>query len=227
MAKRRKLGNPLALAVLSTLGEGPMHPYEIAQVLRRRGKEHSIKINYGSLYTVVQSLEKHGFVEVTGVQRQGNRPERTLYGLTPAGADEAHDWLAELLAVPAREYPAFEAALSLLLSMPPGEARDLLAERAGKLEVQAAAVRGALARLGKELPRLFLVETEYQAHMMEAEAAWVRGFLDDLTAGRVAGAEQWASWHETSDLPAEWEELSRTGPGAEAAERFRAELREL
>ena len=66
VVKRRKLSNPLALAVLVTLWQKPMHPYEIAQKLRRQGKDTSTKINYGSLYTVVQSLEKHGFVEVTG-----------------------------------------------------------------------------------------------------------------------------------------------------------------
>ena len=35
--KRRKLGNPLALAVLTTLLQKPMHPYEIAQTLRSQG----------------------------------------------------------------------------------------------------------------------------------------------------------------------------------------------
>ena len=64
--QRRKLSNPLALAVMALLTEQPMHPYEIAQTLRRRGKDATTKINYGSLYTVVQNLEKHGFVEVDG-----------------------------------------------------------------------------------------------------------------------------------------------------------------
>ena len=39
-----------------------MHPYEMASELRERGKDQSIKIKWGSLYTVVQNLEKHGFV---------------------------------------------------------------------------------------------------------------------------------------------------------------------
>lgn len=100
VAKRRKLSNPLALTVMVLLAERSMHPYEIAQTLRRRGKEHSVKINFGSLYTVVQNLEKHGYVEVAGVQRQGNRPERTLYGLTGTGRVEMVDWLSDLLAAP-------------------------------------------------------------------------------------------------------------------------------
>jgi len=72
--KRRKLSNPLALAVMVLLSERPMHPYEIAQTLRQRGKEHSVKINFGSLYTVVQNLEKHGCVEVAEVQRKATVP---------------------------------------------------------------------------------------------------------------------------------------------------------
>ena len=53
---RRRVSNPLALAVLACLTERPMHPYEISTTLRTRGKEQSIKLNYGSLYAVVEAL---------------------------------------------------------------------------------------------------------------------------------------------------------------------------
>src|SRR5690242_11005973 len=59
---RRRVSNPLALAVLACLTERPMHPYEISTTLRTRGKEKSIKLNYGSLYAVVESLQKHGLI---------------------------------------------------------------------------------------------------------------------------------------------------------------------
>lgn len=206
-AQRRKLSNPLALAVMVFLGERPMHPYEIARLLRQRGKEQSIKINYGSLYTVVQNLEKHGFVEVTGVQRQGNRPERTLYGLTTDGRTEMHDWLADLVAVPAREYPAFEAALSLLMALHPDEVAELLAERLAALDIQAVGVRGVLAELDGELPRIFLVETEFQLHMTEAQAGWIRGLLGELAEGTLSGVAEWRTWHETGETPERWAEL--------------------
>jgi DNA-binding PadR family transcriptional regulator len=207
MAKRRKLSNPLALAVMVFLGERPMHPYEIARLLRQRGKEHTIKINYGSLYTVVQNLEKHGFVEVAGVQRQGNRPERTLYGLTAAGRIEMHDWLADLLAVPAKEYPAFEAALSLIGALHPDEAVELLAERATRLEVEAAALGGVLAKFDGELPRIFLLETEFQQHMLETQAVWVRALLDRFAAGSLSGVEEWRTWQDTGAVPERWAQL--------------------
>ncbi|MCX4879621.1 PadR family transcriptional regulator [Streptomyces sp. NBC_00847] len=202
--KRRKLGNPLALAVLVTLWEKPMHPYEIAQTLRRRGKDTSTKINYGSLYTVVQSLEKHGFVEVTDVERQGNRPERTVYGLTGAGREEMTEWLSDLVAVPAKEYPIFETALSLVGALPPDEVVRLLEERLNSLEVQAASGRGALEKLCETLPRLFLIETEYQLHMIEAQAEWVRGLLEEIRKGSLPGVEGWRRFHETGELPPEF-----------------------
>ncbi|MFF8356010.1 helix-turn-helix transcriptional regulator [Streptomyces chartreusis] len=202
--RRRKLGNPLALAVLTTLWQKPMHPYEIAQTLRQQGKDASTKINYGSLYTVVQNLEKHGFVEVTEVQKQGNRPERTVYGLTEAGREEMTEWLSDLMAVPAKEYPIFETALSLMGALPPDEVVRLLEERVKALEVQAASGRGALEKLYETLPRLFLVETEYQLHMVEAQAEWVRGFLEEIRKGTLPGVEPWRRYHETGEMPQEF-----------------------
>ncbi|MFJ4370247.1 helix-turn-helix transcriptional regulator [Streptomyces chartreusis] len=202
--RRRKLGNPLALAVLTTLWQKPMHPYEIAQTLRQQGKDASTKINYGSLYTVVQNLEKHGFVEVTEVQKQGNRPERTVYGLTEAGREEMTEWLSDLMAVPAKEYPIFETALSLMGALPPDEVVRLLEERVKALEVQAASGRGALEKLCETLPRLFLVETEYQLHMVEAQTEWVRGFLEEIRKGTLPGVEPWRRYHETGEMPQEF-----------------------
>ena len=35
-----------------------MHPYEMATTMRTRGEDESIKLNYGSLYTVVESLAR-------------------------------------------------------------------------------------------------------------------------------------------------------------------------
>ncbi|OIJ64513.1 PadR family transcriptional regulator [Streptomyces mangrovisoli] len=210
--KRRKLTNPLALAVMVLLTEKPMHPYDIAQTLRRRGKDASLKINYGSLYTVVQNLQKHGFVEVTDVERQGNRPERTLYGITDAGREEATEWLSDLLAVPAREFPVFESAISLMGILHPDEVTRLLGERLGTLDVEIASQRGAMAKLRETLPRLFLVETEFHLHMAEAEAEWVRGFLTELAGGTFPGVKEWRAFSETGEVP---EEFSRLEAGFE------------
>src|SRR5215469_17896722 len=101
---KRKTQNPLALAVLACLTEHPMHPYEIATTLRERGKDQSIKLNFGTLYTVVEALQQHGLIVAQETERAGRRPERTVYRLTDAGRIELFDWISELLSRPAKEY---------------------------------------------------------------------------------------------------------------------------
>src|ERR1700684_2943895 len=134
--------NPLALAVLVCLYEKPMHPYEVAQTLRTRDKEQSVRLNYGSLYAIVEALEKKGFIKATGTLREGKRPQRTIYEITDEGSLEITDWLTELIGTPNKEYPAFQAGLSFL----PALARDggpaALRRRAEMLTVKLASLRG-------------------------------------------------------------------------------------
>src|ERR1700716_614475 len=123
-----------------------MHPYEMASLLRTRGKERDMKIKWGSLYTVVQNLEKHGLVEATESVRQGGRPERTIYRLTDAGREELEDWVRELVSTPEPEQRRFEAGLSVLGILPPDEAMSLLRQRLGLLEEAIAGQRVMLAQ---------------------------------------------------------------------------------
>src|SRR5215470_13353834 len=125
---KRKVSNPLALAVLACLFERPMHPYEMATTLRARGKDQSIKLNYGSLYTVVEALQQHKLIATQETEREGRRPERTVYRLTDAGRMELIDWVSELISRPAKEYTRFEAGLSRLPVLRPEDAAALLAQ---------------------------------------------------------------------------------------------------
>jgi DNA-binding PadR family transcriptional regulator len=211
MAKRRKVSNLLALALLALLVPGnPMHPYEMASVLRRTGKERDMKIKWGSLYTVVQNLEKHGFIEATSSIREGRRPERTVYAITDAGRAELKDWLHDLVAVPEPEYPRFEAALSVLGVLPPDEATALLEERLRALDDGIAAERAVLKE-SSHVPRVFLIEAEYALAMREAEAAWVRSLLKELAEGTLSGVAEWRDFHETGRVSAEWTQLLAEG----------------
>src|SRR4051812_48742583 len=113
MAKR-KVNNLLGLALLALLALGDaMHPYEMAGLLRRTGKDRDMRVKWGSLYTVVGNLEKHGFIVATGSGREGRRPERTSYTITDAGRAELADWVRDLVAHPEPEESRFEAALSV------------------------------------------------------------------------------------------------------------------
>jgi DNA-binding PadR family transcriptional regulator len=205
--KRRKVANLLALAVLSLLSPGhPMHPYQLANVLRRTGKERDMPIKVGSLYTVVRNLERHGFIEATGSHRAGRRPERTDYAITSTGRAELHDWLRELVAVPESEYPRFQAALSVLSTLHPDEAAASLQQRVRALDDDIAARRDDLAN-SEGIRRLFLLEDEYALEMRRAEAAWVRRMLAEITSGNFPDLADWREVHDTGHVPAEYTQM--------------------
>jgi DNA-binding PadR family transcriptional regulator len=216
VAKRRKVGNLLALAILAVLVPGrPMHPYQMATVLRKTGKDHDMRIKWGSLYTVVQNLDKHGFIQATGSDRQGRRPERTTYAITHAGRAELQDWLRELVAVPAPEPSRFEAALSVLGVLSPDETTALLDQRLRALDEDIAARQAMLEQTGRHVARMFLIEAEYALAMRRAEAEWVRELLAELAHGTLPGLAEWRDYHQIGraprDIAAQWTELLAEG----------------
>ena len=180
MGKSKQSSNPLALAVLVLLFERPMHPYEIAATLRIRNKGGSIKLRYGSLYTVIDGLQEDGLIEVKETVREGRRPERTIYTLTPAGLKRMREWMHELLGTPVKEYPQFEAALSLLPAVPPDEAVALLEARVGRLSVMCEELRAAIEVAVKHVQALFLVENEYRLSLLEAERQFIEGLIQRI-----------------------------------------------
>jgi DNA-binding PadR family transcriptional regulator len=201
MAARNR-SNPLALAVLICLGERPMHPYEVATTLRQRQKHESVRLNYGSLYSVVDSLERRGLIAPKGTARAGRLPERTVYELTEAGRIEVHDWLTDLIATPVNDYPAFEAALSFLPALPPADVLELLRERAIRLEFEVSQGQAARELVEKiQLPRLFWIEGEFRGVLRQAELEFVRRLIRDVESGSFDGLEWWTQIHEDNGNP--------------------------
>ena len=193
---KSKRNNPLALAVLACLQERPMHPYEMATTMRSRGKHESIKLNYGSLYTVVQSLERAGMIEAQETERDGRRPERTVYALLDAGRIELIDWLSEMLSTPAKEFTQFEAGLSLLPCLAPEDVLGLLDERVQALEQVLVAERSVIDHAYQQgLPGLFAVEGEYRIAMREAELAFTRALASQIRSENFDGLALWTSYH--------------------------------
>jgi DNA-binding PadR family transcriptional regulator len=175
-----------------------MHPYEVSQTLRTRAKDESIKLNFGSLYSVVEALEKRGFIEARETVREGKRPERTIYAITDTGKRELTDWLSELVSVPVKEYLSFEAALSLLPALTPEDAAELLAGRVTALEVRLAKSRAThVNAAGMGLPRLFMLEDEYRERLMEAELEFTQRLLKDIEGRSLEGIEEWTGFHQT------------------------------
>ncbi|MET0787863.1 MAG: PadR family transcriptional regulator [Cellulomonas sp.] len=195
MARSRT--NPLALAVLALLWERPMHPYEMSMTLRERRKDESVRLNFGSLYSVVDSLVKHGLIEASSTERDGNRPTRTVYRITDAGATEAIDWLTELVRTPVKEFPQFEAALSFLPLLGPDDVVRLLRLRLASLDRQVAGIEASLADArAMRLPAIFSLESDYELAIVRAERAFVATLTESIADGSFEGVALWRDLHE-------------------------------
>jgi DNA-binding PadR family transcriptional regulator len=175
------------------LTEAPMHPYRMQQLIKARGKDEVINVRQrNSLYQTIDRLLRGNLIAVRETERDGAFPERTIYEITEAGRDTARVWLREQLAQPAREFPAFPAALSFLPLLTPNDVRL-------QLETRVAALRHELARMdalrasaeAMQVPRLFLLESELMYATLKTELDWVTSVVDDLKTGSVTWSESW------------------------------------
>jgi DNA-binding PadR family transcriptional regulator len=200
---KRKVANLMALAVLATLVQRPMHRYEMASVMRAHGKDRDMDIKWGSLYTVVANLEKNGFLEAIDVTRQGARPERTVYQITDAGRAELVAWTRDLIAEPEAEHTRFVAGLSVMAVLDPRDVVDLLRRRLQRLTESIDTLQAEVQEAA-DVPRLFLIEDEYRIAMTRAEAEWTRSLINELSAGTFPHLDAWQRFHETGQMPAEF-----------------------
>ena len=181
--------NPLALAMMSMLAEGPMHPYEVATTLRARHGEEAIKIRFGSLYSVIAQLVARGWIVAHETAQSGNRPEHTKYRLTEPGREALTQWMRDLIAEPVKEYPKFEAALCLMAVLPHAEVADRLGERLARLEASIAKLEADLeAVLAQGLDPLFVAEADYRLAMLKAERNFCQALRPKLIERAAATA---------------------------------------
>jgi DNA-binding PadR family transcriptional regulator len=190
MAERR---SPLAMVVLSLLAEAPMHAYGMQQLIKSRRKDEVVNVaQRNSVYQAIERLLRDGYIHVRHTAREAGRPERTVYELTDSGRAMQEEWLRSMLSTPAREFPEFPAALAFITTLSAEDAQQRLEMRVAALEDRLARVR-ADAKVGQDmrLPRIFLIEGEYEAAMVRAELAYVRKLVDDFREGRLTWTPEW------------------------------------
>ena len=192
----------LALAVLALLVEEPMHPYRMQQLLRERGKGDVVNVGQRSqLYKTIDRLARDGLVVEHVTERDATRPERTVYALTAEGHETAQEWTQEMLTAPRHDFPEFVVGLAYLPLLPPHDVARAVTTRLTSLRSRLAAARAGVDDVRDQLPRVVLVESEYQVTMLEAEIAWVEALAEDLRTGRLHWDREWLVRMATGDAP--------------------------
>ena len=193
--------SPLALAVLSLLVAGPLHPYGIQRLIKQWGKDKVVNVGQrANLYKTIKRLHEAGLIAVRQTERDQQYPERTVYELTEDGRREMLAWLADMLSTPRNEFPQFPAALSFAMLLDPADALAVLERRAAALRENLTRLEGDLKTYSGSLPRVTLLDDEYLRAVTAAELSWVSGVLDDLRAGALTWSEEELAGLATEEL---------------------------
>ncbi|WP_217428082.1 PadR family transcriptional regulator [Microlunatus speluncae] len=172
---------PLAVMLLALVAEREMHPYEMLQTMTERGEDRLVKVRPGSLYHAVERLAAAELIRATGVERAGNRPERTSYALTEAGARLLQARVAEMLRAPVNEYPQFLVALDEAHNLPREQVIDYLGEYAAALAADLATIDAALGRAGTQaVPEAYWLSWRYLQHTKQAELGWISRLIERI-----------------------------------------------
>jgi DNA-binding PadR family transcriptional regulator len=174
------------IAVLALLREAPMHPYQMQRLLRLRHKDELLVLKRGSLYHAIGRLARAGLIAVKATGRDGKRPERTTYRITPAGREALVKAIRDMLATPRRESSAFMAAVSFLVFVDQDEALRQLEERIRSLKAEVEQLTAGLASASAHVLRIHLIESEYLLAMIKAELLWVQETAKEIRAGKLA-----------------------------------------
>lgn len=177
-------GKPLpamSVAVLSLLMEGPLHPYEMYQTLIERHEDRNVKLKPGTLYHAVDRLAHAELVEVSGIDREGNRPERTTYSITSEGNSRLTTDIVSLLGTRINEYPRFPQALSEAHNLPREVVTAQLRSRIEQFDaVLEELAFGKEAVTAKHLPNRFWLDVDYLETIYSAERQWLDNLVQQL-----------------------------------------------
>lgn len=177
---------PLGIAVLELLHEKPMHPYEMAQLMRERHVDTRVNVKAGSLYHTVERLQENGYIEVVDTQRDGRRPERTVYGMTQAGQDAFTTRGRELLGDLAKEYPAYLSGLAVIDELGLEASVTELEHRIMQLRAAVAADQVTLQQLAEaQTPEIYWLDWRYTCDRRVWELEWTERLIEELRSGRV------------------------------------------
>jgi DNA-binding PadR family transcriptional regulator len=179
--------SPLGVTVLALLAERDMHAYEMYQLMLERKEDKVVRVSPGSVYRTVERFAADGLIDEVAVERQGNRPERTVYSITGAGRVAMRETIAAMLRRHVNEFPEFPVAIGEAHNLPAGEVAELLGERLESVRAVIDVIDGSLARVAERgLPAAYVLDLPYSRVLLAAEAGWLEQTIHDLGSGALA-----------------------------------------
>jgi DNA-binding PadR family transcriptional regulator len=161
------------LLLLGLLRQEGMHGYQLAEFIQK-DLASCTSLKKSAAYYVLDRMEKDGWV-TRSTEREGNRPERYVYSITPAGEAVFQRLLRENLAT--YQPPTFESdvGLAFLDALPRSEAHRLLIQRREAIAGRLAGTAEVPVHQGSQQ-----LVIEHLRHHLATELAWLDGIVARL-----------------------------------------------
>jgi DNA-binding PadR family transcriptional regulator len=212
----------IRLFVLGTLAaSGPLHGHQIRQQAQADRTDRYTDIQVGSLYGALKRMANEGLVREVRTERVGNRPERTVYEITPEGRQALSAIREEILHKIGLPHDPFDLALKQARDMAEEDLAQIVADRLAALRAQELSWRHQAERADPYLNEAERMITRHAIDRAATEIRWHEELLDrvpkiaaDFREGIGAPVSLAQETGEAGDRP--------TPPGAEALSPERA-----
>jgi DNA-binding PadR family transcriptional regulator len=175
----------LKLLILGLLMERDMHPYEIRQLVKERRLQQFIKVQDGSLYYAFDQLKKDECLDIVGVVKESNRPDRTIYRITAKGREQFHELLLQQFAADkVIEHPLF-TALPFAYHGDQAKIAALIEQKLEQAEQRAAQMRAVYEDHVGVVPKSVLHLMAGCYMHVATDVKWLRRLLRDAKEGRL------------------------------------------
>ncbi len=165
------------LAILGLIVEQPRHGYQIEQVIEERGMRNWTEIGFSSIYYLLKKLEKSGCVAARTEEVQGKA--RRIYHPTPTGIQVYRQEVLAALSTPQSGNPSIYIGLSGLPMLSSAEAIGALKQYHNTLKSRMDEMLTTRKRQ-EPLPYFVSGMFDHTASVVEAEMAWLDGFIQKL-----------------------------------------------
>jgi DNA-binding PadR family transcriptional regulator len=177
---------PLQHAVLAFLEEGPSYGYELKANFESTVGPQWGGLNIGHVYQILDRLRRTEMITVSSRVVQANRPDRTLYAITPAGLAELKDWLGKPATQRFHHRDEFVVKILAAIRFGPDAVREVCRVQRAALVTELAALRtlrgtpgqGALALVAMEAAILHTQADLKVVSTAEERADWPLGVLE-------------------------------------------------
>ncbi len=162
----------IRLFILGTLAaSGPLHGHQLRQQAQADRTDRYTDIQVGSVYGALNRMAREGLVREVRTERVGNRPERTIFEITPEGSHALGAIREGILHKISLPYDPFDLALKQARDMAEEDLAQVVADRLAALRAQELSWRHQAERAD---PYLNEAERMISRHLIERAATEVR-----------------------------------------------------